>query len=227
MTGNTARLVSRRRPRRRIVAASPSESVRNRLLLHWGVVPVQVQKEDDSESMIQGAIAAALSGGSSGAALEDYVAEFRRRMDRHCGIIRPVRDARRAAEDALAQARGFGRVSIASRSEIPALLRARHLALASAAYLEACAAYAEEGGGSRGSAVVSGPEGEGLHPALDPEWNALPEKLDLLDLLEETRWNGSSFETRWEKRRPIPESDDWFETVWRAYRDGDLFKPRR
>lgn len=63
MTGNTARLVSRRRPRRRIVAASPSESVRNRLLLHWGVVPVQVQKEDDSESMIQGAIAAALREG--------------------------------------------------------------------------------------------------------------------------------------------------------------------
>ena len=63
LTGNTARLISRHRPRRRIVAASPYEKVRRRLLLHWGVVPVSVNKEDDSEAMIQGSIAAAIREG--------------------------------------------------------------------------------------------------------------------------------------------------------------------
>jgi pyruvate kinase len=63
LSGHTAQLVSKHRPRRPIVAASPSESVCRRLLLYWGVVPVRVQKEDDSDAMIQGAISAAIREG--------------------------------------------------------------------------------------------------------------------------------------------------------------------
>lgn len=63
VSGNTARMVSRFRPRRRIVAATPDESVRRRLLLNWGVVPVLVDREVDSEAMIQGAIAATIRAG--------------------------------------------------------------------------------------------------------------------------------------------------------------------
>lgn len=63
MSGNTACLVSRHRPRRRIVAATPAAQVQRRLLLHWGVVPVLVEREADSERMIQGAISAAIRFG--------------------------------------------------------------------------------------------------------------------------------------------------------------------
>lgn len=63
MSGNTARLVSRFRPRRRIVAVTPDEAVRRRLLLHWGVVPILTAREEDSEAMIQGAIAATIHEG--------------------------------------------------------------------------------------------------------------------------------------------------------------------
>jgi pyruvate kinase len=63
MSGRTAQLVSRHRPRRPIVAASSSEKVRRRMLFYWGVAPVEVRKEDDSEAMIQGVIAAAIKGG--------------------------------------------------------------------------------------------------------------------------------------------------------------------
>jgi pyruvate kinase len=63
ISGTTARIVSRYRPLRRIVAASPDEVVRRRLLLHWGVVPIHVNREADSEAMIQGAIAATIRAG--------------------------------------------------------------------------------------------------------------------------------------------------------------------
>ncbi|MFQ3546948.1 MAG: pyruvate kinase [Termitinemataceae bacterium] len=63
LRGNTARLISRHRPRRKIVAATPSETVQRRLLLHWGVVPIKVEQEADSESMIQQAISAAIRSG--------------------------------------------------------------------------------------------------------------------------------------------------------------------
>ena len=63
LRGNTAKLISRHRPRRRIIAATPSEIVQRRLLLHWGVVPIKVEQESDSESMIQKAISAAIKEG--------------------------------------------------------------------------------------------------------------------------------------------------------------------
>ncbi len=63
LSGHTAQLVSRHRPRRRIIAATPSEIVQRRLLLFWGVIPVLVPKRDDSEAMVQGAISAAIQKG--------------------------------------------------------------------------------------------------------------------------------------------------------------------
>ncbi len=66
ISGTTARMISRNRPRRRIVAGVPDEKVRRRLLVHWGVVPVEMPLLPDSESMIQGAIAAAIREGYAG-----------------------------------------------------------------------------------------------------------------------------------------------------------------
>jgi pyruvate kinase len=64
-------MVSKHRPRRPILAASPSETVHRRLPLYWRVVPLVVKKEDDSEAMIQGVIRAAIREGF--AALSDKV----------------------------------------------------------------------------------------------------------------------------------------------------------
>jgi pyruvate kinase len=63
MTGNTSQLVSKYRPGHPILGASPSEKVRRRLLLHWGVVPLEVQMEEDTEAVIQGALSAAIRAG--------------------------------------------------------------------------------------------------------------------------------------------------------------------
>jgi pyruvate kinase len=63
LSGHTAELISKYRPMHPIVAASCSEKARRRLLLWWGVVPVFMQKEDDSEAVIQGCISAAIKEG--------------------------------------------------------------------------------------------------------------------------------------------------------------------
>jgi pyruvate kinase len=63
LSGHTAQLVSKHRPLRRIIAATPSEVVQRRLLLYCGVIPVLVNKKDDSEAMVQGAISAAIQKG--------------------------------------------------------------------------------------------------------------------------------------------------------------------
>jgi pyruvate kinase len=61
--GHSARLISKYRPARPIVAASCDEKTRRRLLLWWGVSPLVVQKEDDSEAVVQGCISAAIKEG--------------------------------------------------------------------------------------------------------------------------------------------------------------------
>jgi pyruvate kinase len=63
LSGHTAQLISKYRPTRPIIAASCSEKVRRRILLYWGVVPVAVQKEDDSETVIQNCITASVKEG--------------------------------------------------------------------------------------------------------------------------------------------------------------------
>jgi pyruvate kinase len=63
ISGNTARLVSKYRPHLPIIGAAPSENIRRRMLLYWGVVPLAVQTESDSEATIQGAQSAAIKEG--------------------------------------------------------------------------------------------------------------------------------------------------------------------
>jgi pyruvate kinase len=63
ISGNTARLVSKYRPLRPIIGASPSEKIRRRMLLYWGIIPLAVQNELDSEATIQGAQRAAIKEG--------------------------------------------------------------------------------------------------------------------------------------------------------------------
>ena len=63
LSGNTAKLVSRHRPRRSIIAASPSEIARRRLLLYWGITPVAIEQQENSEAMIQSAITEAIHKG--------------------------------------------------------------------------------------------------------------------------------------------------------------------
>ncbi|MDR0410024.1 MAG: pyruvate kinase [Spirochaetaceae bacterium] len=63
LSGNTARLVSKYRPRQPIIGAAPSDKIRRRMLLYWGIVPLAVHIESDSEATIQGAQSAAIKEG--------------------------------------------------------------------------------------------------------------------------------------------------------------------
>ncbi|GIX47259.1 MAG: hypothetical protein KatS3mg131_1470 [Candidatus Tectimicrobiota bacterium] len=62
-TGRTAQLVARHRPRTPIVAVSPAASTVRRLMLTWGVVPVQAEGFTSTDAMLQAALAAARQSG--------------------------------------------------------------------------------------------------------------------------------------------------------------------
>jgi pyruvate kinase len=62
-SGYTARIMSRYRPRSPIVAVTPDPEVQRRLMLYWGVTPLQAPRTNDTDEMIDRAVAAAREGG--------------------------------------------------------------------------------------------------------------------------------------------------------------------
>jgi len=60
MTGDTARLIARFRPRTPIIAATPSEVVQRQLALVWGIQPMLVPEVQSTDDMIQTAASLAM-----------------------------------------------------------------------------------------------------------------------------------------------------------------------
>jgi pyruvate kinase len=61
--GFTARQISRFRPRSQIVATTPVETVRRQLLLSWGIIPLLVTSEKNTDDVIATAIETAMNAG--------------------------------------------------------------------------------------------------------------------------------------------------------------------
>lgn len=61
-SGHTARMVSKYRPKARIIAVTPKMDVLRRLLLIWGVTPLLVAETRSTDQMIEEAIETALAG---------------------------------------------------------------------------------------------------------------------------------------------------------------------
>ncbi len=167
-----------------------------------------------------------LGDGSPGTSAADFRARFEDRMTRFAAHVREREKADEALREAYAQVREFGKVRISAPEETPRAMACRHLVLAHAAYLEAVRAYLEAGGGSRGSSLVLDKKGLPVLEGNLPEWKYKPENEALRDLVLETSWVPAEgrFLSSFEKRRPIPEDDAWFENVWGDYVRGKIFE---
>ena len=107
-------------------------------------------------------------------------------------------------------------------------LRVFQLFYARATLLRACWIYSASKVGSRGSSLAISPEGRTISEKFPEDWRALDEDPKYRDmaLCAWTRTVDGEIETeaRWRATRPIPEPDDWFENVWRDFRDGTIYR---
>ncbi len=110
---------------------------------------------------------------------------------------------------------------VSTPAEVPAAFRALDLCLTHAVYLEAICEYLERGGESRGGALVLNLAGQRPCDALGDEWRfLLNEPGALVDqrILEVVLDDGGRVHKQWVDTRPIPDDEEWFETVWKDYR---------
>ncbi|MBP1582784.1 MAG: hypothetical protein J6866_02410, partial [Victivallales bacterium] len=148
--------------------------------------------------------------------------EFQERMSTYGAHIRDAQKIDGAAAAAWEQYRRLAKAGVGAPTvrDMAEGLRNLQLCYAHAVYLDAIAFQLKSGVGSRGSALAVDPAGASIHPKLGPEWRFQAENetfrsQQLLTIAEK----GS----RWIPCRPIPESDDWFENVWRDFRTGKIY----
>jgi succinate dehydrogenase/fumarate reductase flavoprotein subunit len=151
--------------------------------------------------------------------------EFQRRMSRSGAHIRTVAELQSAVREAWRQ---YARIEqdgcqYAAPGDLPEALKNRYLCFAHAVYLEAVAFALQSGVGSRGSAIAIDPGGTRIHERLDDRWRIAPEDTSFREKVLETLVREGRVENRWVDRRPIPESDVWFETAWASFRDGEIY----
>lgn len=158
--------------------------------------------------------------------------EATRLMSAKAGVVR----SRASIDEALAAVTGwlttydaFVAADPSSRRSVNRLFLIRDILTSQFVYLRAMAEYLDHGGRSRGSVLYTDPDGDlprsGDDPA-DPELD-LPDvfrfRLDggaLSGVIQEVSWTGAGDpEFSWRPVRPIPADDEFFENVWRRYRE--------
>ncbi|MBO4303692.1 MAG: FAD-binding protein [Lentisphaeria bacterium] len=88
-----------------------------------------------------------------------------------------------------------------------------HLVPAHFVYLKSILFQAESGAGSRGSAAIT-----------DERGRFLPEDLSFRKKVLETVLDNGTVTSRFVPVRPLPETDGWFENVWREFREGRIYE---
>ena len=138
--------------------------------------------------------------------LEALNAENGARMSACAGAVRQPEAIRALLADTTALLEGFeGTARYREARELPSLFRLRDALITRRAMLTAMLDYVAHGGGSRGSAIY----------APEPQCAA-----DLTGQVQEVSMADGHIACRWRAVKPIPEEDDFFENVWREYRQG-------
>ncbi|MDO5580354.1 MAG: FAD-binding protein [Planctomycetia bacterium] len=172
--------------------------------------------------------------------------EFQRRMSQYAAHFRSEKGLKKGVQEAWNQYEslrnrispdenesGKGRGDRSIDPDSVEYFRNLQLCLAHAVYLDAILFQIESGTGSRGSGLVFTEGGKPIHPLLPPDWTFQPEDPSFRSEVLNTSVNEMGFfdsgtkegtvEHRWDPCKPIPIMDEWFENVWRDYRENEIF----
>lgn len=110
-------------------------------------------------------------------------------------------------------------VTVKEPKDLSWLYRYRDTLISQQTYLSAMLNYIAEGGKSRGSALYTDPAGTKPFAQLPDVFTFVVDDGSRGDLVQEVSYLNGECTFNWRKVRPIPEDDDFFENVWRAYRE--------
>lgn len=157
--------------------------------------------------------------------------EIQERMTLAGAFLRNKETVTNAIKEAYAQFHRFSECGLASLppSEMAEMERTKSLCIAQLCYLKAILDQCQSAG-SRGGSIVLGENGCGIriHNALSSDWTMIPEDESYRGKVLTLRCKGQdgklNISTKWEKARPLPSPDGWFENVWKDFREGTIYR---
>ncbi|MBP5622922.1 MAG: FAD-binding protein, partial [Thermoguttaceae bacterium] len=164
--------------------------------------------------------------------------ELRTRMSECAGVFRSSAKLSLAVSEAREQYRRLTRFEELDnlsfddnfRFDLDAIetLRNVQLCVAQIAYLDAVYAVVLSRVGSRGSSLTTSPDGTVISTKFPNDWRIQKENASFRDKAFCSYVSDLNdeiiTESFWRSLRPIPEPDEWFENVWRDFRDGKIFE---
>ncbi|MBE7030631.1 MAG: FAD-binding protein [Ruminococcaceae bacterium] len=151
--------------------------------------------------------------------------EIGTRMSKDAAFIRSAESVASVAAAAKADMESFfDTASIASDYELPIALGNYDLLVAQYVYASAMADYIADGGRSRGSYLVSAPEGKLPREGMSEMFRFVADDGTRAAKVQETCMKDGKAVCTWRAVRPIPQEDNWFENVWNAYLKGEIVK---
>jgi succinate dehydrogenase/fumarate reductase flavoprotein subunit len=145
--------------------------------------------------------------------------EAQRRMSLAGGPFRNGEDVQKALKETKALLKDFSAAAgIAKVRDLPRLFRLRDILLCQRLCLSAMEDYIAEDGRSRGSALYADAAGKKPHPRLPDLFRSLGGG-DGGSRIQEITWKNGRARAVYRERRPIPMEDDFFENVWKDYRE--------
>ena len=166
--------------------------------------------------------------------------ELRRRMSENAAIFRSVKNLTNASEEAREQLKRILLVNGRNKSNFDdqfrfqcddvEVLRNIQLCVSQVVYIDSIRVALLSGVGSRGSAIALDKNGKRISDKLPEEWKMRDEdpafrKKILYSYVTSFDFENAQIETAatWRDAKPIPEPDEWFENVWRDFREGNIF----
>ena len=141
------------------------------------------------------------------------------RMTRVGGAIRDTAGMETALSKVRMLMEGRGqRIGVADRQHLIEAYRLEDILLVQNAVLSAMIDYAATVGKSRGGALYTNSEGQ-LRAGMEEMFRLIPDDGTTVGRVQEVSSDGTQCHVTWRDVRPIPEAEDFFETVWRGYRE--------
>ena len=199
-----------------------SERAARYIAAHAPVAPRPEQSLARCREQIAGAVRLGLGALRGSSNLEEAAREAKQAMSRVAAAVRDGARISALLETTRERLRGFaGAVRIAAPTQLYALYRFYDILISQLMCLAAMEDYIAHGGKSRGSAIYSDTAGQKPFDALPEQCRFTLDAGDLSGRVQESRLCAANWTVQcdWRDVRPIPEEDDVFETVWRAYRE--------
>lgn len=151
--------------------------------------------------------------------VETFIQKAQRRMSDCAAAIRVKADIERTLKEIKSELADFSHiVGVKNSSQFYRCYKLKDILVTQAAVLTAMMEYANTVDGTRGSSLYFDENGK-LRPGLEERFRFREENGSASTKVQETVMGENGFLTIWREVRPIPDSKDFFENVWRSFRE--------